>query len=101
MDEKPKLWVEEMCRLLAEVERETLDVLGPEKGGFFVDVANDCITINHAVLGAYPGPQEQQSAHRNSPVLRRGPVISLRPAGTASIPSGTSPESTGWPARPS
>jgi hypothetical protein len=41
MSERQTLWVEEMCRLLAPIERETLEKLGEEKGGFFIRVADD------------------------------------------------------------
>ncbi len=53
MTEKPKLWIESMCDLLADVERESRDCLGIEKNGFFVNVANDCMNINAAVRKAY------------------------------------------------
>src|SRR5262249_24865985 len=55
MSATPKLWVQEMCGRLAEIERETLEQLGETKGGFFVNVANDCLDINCAIQDAYPG----------------------------------------------
>ena len=55
MSEKPKLWVQEMCGHLAEIERETLKQLGEPKGGFFVNVANDCLDIIFAIQDAYSG----------------------------------------------
>src|SRR5438128_1911154 len=54
MSENRNLWVEEMCGRLANIERETLEKLGEEQGGFFVSVANDCMDINFAIQGAYP-----------------------------------------------
>jgi hypothetical protein len=55
MSERPTLWVEDMCRRLAPIERETLEKLGEKEGGFFVWVAEDWIKINTALVGAYPG----------------------------------------------
>ena len=57
MSERQTLWVEEMCRLLAPIERETLEKLGEEKGRFFIWVANDWLKINSAVMDVYPGEQ--------------------------------------------
>ncbi|QDU23315.1 hypothetical protein [Urbifossiella limnaea] len=54
MGEKPTSWVEQMCRHLAEVERETTEQLGELERGFFVNVANDCTDIGFAVSQAYP-----------------------------------------------
>jgi hypothetical protein len=51
MSEQPKSWVEEMCRHLADIERETVDKLGEEKAGFFAKVAGDCMDINAAIHG--------------------------------------------------
>jgi len=50
MSEKQTLWVEEMCRLLAPIERETWAKLGEEKGGFFDQVAEDWLKIFAALL---------------------------------------------------
>jgi hypothetical protein len=55
MSERQTLWVEEMCRSLAEIERKTLEKLGEEKGGFFIQVGNDWLKINSAVMDAYSG----------------------------------------------
>ena len=55
MSERQTLWVEEMCRRLAPIERETLEKLGEEKGGFFIQVADDWLKIHSAVMDAYPG----------------------------------------------
>ncbi len=55
--ERQTLWVEEMCRLLAPIERQTLEKLGEEKGGFFTRVVDDWTKINSAVIGGYPGEQ--------------------------------------------
>jgi len=53
-DKHRKLWVEETCSRLAEIERQTQESLG-EEGDFFVNVANDWIEINSALIDAYPG----------------------------------------------
>lgn len=58
MSERQKLWVEEMCTRLARIERETLEKLGEENGGFFVCVANDWLEINSALMDAYPGEKK-------------------------------------------
>ncbi len=55
MSEKSTSWVEQMCRHLAEVERETMQHLGEKERGFFVNVANDCMDIGSAISRAYPG----------------------------------------------
>jgi len=55
MSERQSLWVEDMCRRLAPVERETLATLGEEKGGFFARVVEDWFKIDAALLEAYPG----------------------------------------------
>lgn len=57
MSDNRKLWVEEMCSHLAEIERETRDKLGEGKSDFFVNVANDWIEINSALIDAYPGEE--------------------------------------------
>jgi hypothetical protein len=57
MSEKQILWIEEMCRLLAPIERETLEKLGEETGRFFLRVTDDWLKINSAVMGVYPGEQ--------------------------------------------
>ena len=57
MSERQTLWVEDMCRLLAPIERETQEKLGEQKGRFFIQVANDWLKINSAFLDAYPGEQ--------------------------------------------
>jgi hypothetical protein len=48
-------WIEEMCRILRPIEQETIDVLGEQTAVFFVNAANDCVTINAAIGKAYPG----------------------------------------------
>jgi len=58
MSERQSLWVEDMCRRLAPIERETLEKLGEKEGGFFVWVAEDWIKINTALVVAYPGERE-------------------------------------------
>jgi hypothetical protein len=58
MSDKQPSWIEEMCKLLAPVERETLEKFGEEKGGFFITVANDWLAINTALLAAYPVERE-------------------------------------------
>ena len=55
-DKYRKLWVEEACSRLSEIERQTQESLG-EDGDFFVNVANDWIEINSALIDAYPGEQ--------------------------------------------
>jgi hypothetical protein len=56
--DKQPLWTEEMCKLLAPVERETLEKPGEEKSGFFMTVANDWFAINTALQAAYPGARD-------------------------------------------
>jgi hypothetical protein len=58
-----------MCGRLAEIERETLEQLGETKGGFFVNVANDCLDINSAIQDAYPG-QHNLVLHTSSGVFK-------------------------------
>jgi hypothetical protein len=57
MSERQSLWVEEMCLRLSEIERETLEKLGEEKGGSFVAAANDWLEINSALMDTCPGEQ--------------------------------------------
>lgn len=54
-DKKQPLWIEEMCRLLSPVERQTREQLGEEEAAFFRNAANDCLTVSGAVMAAYPG----------------------------------------------
>src|SRR5260370_14081154 len=57
MGEMQSSYIEQHCARLVPIERETLEKLGEEKGGFFVSLANDWLAINSAVMEAYPGKQ--------------------------------------------
>src|SRR5258708_34306844 len=57
MGEMQSSYIEQHCARLVPIERETLEKLGEEKGGFFVSLANDWLAINSAGMEAYPGKQ--------------------------------------------
>lgn len=51
-----KTYIEQRCIDLIKVERKTLKRLG-KKAHVFIDVANDWLDINRAILDTYPGRQ--------------------------------------------
>src|SRR5262245_46828385 len=58
MGEQPKSYISQMCARLVDVERETMSRLGEEKGGFFVNIADDWLVISGAITDVY-SPAEQ------------------------------------------
>ena len=52
MEKNPTLFVESMCKHLAECERETIAKLGEEKASFFVRVWEDSMTIGDPIIKA-------------------------------------------------
>jgi hypothetical protein len=50
-------WIEQYCARLIPIERQTIETLGEETAGFFVNAANDCVAVSAAVGKAYPGEQ--------------------------------------------
>jgi len=57
MNNKRPSWIEQECARSVEIERETIEVLGEEKAGFFITAANDCATVSVAAYKAYPVDQ--------------------------------------------
>jgi hypothetical protein len=54
MSDKQPIWIEQQSVHLIPIERQTLAVLGEEKAAFFLNAANDCVSIGAAVHEAYP-----------------------------------------------
>jgi hypothetical protein len=53
MTENPSSYIRQMADHLLVIEQETLVRLGEQKAGLFVNIANDAIDINGAILDAY------------------------------------------------
>jgi hypothetical protein len=57
MSEIQQSWIEQHCAHLVPIERETMEKLGEETGSFFLNAANDCVTVSGTVAAAYPVAQ--------------------------------------------
>jgi hypothetical protein len=55
MNEQQPSWIEQQCKRLVPIERETIEKLGEETGMFFINAGNDCVTIGSTISTAYPG----------------------------------------------
>jgi hypothetical protein len=54
MSHKKMSWIQTMSDHFVTVKAETEQTLGKDNANYFVDVANDCIEVTHAVNIAYP-----------------------------------------------